>query len=58
VFRQTESHLLRSRNDDHVGGKRCQLSRRFYLKNAYEVAGILEEDYVDGHGTYLFRKGL
>ena len=34
------------------------LTRRFYLKNGYEVAGILKDYYADGHDQYLFRKRL
>jgi ribosomal protein S18 acetylase RimI-like enzyme len=35
-----------------------ELTRRFYLKNGYEVAGILKDYYADGHDMYLFRKRL
>lgn len=34
------------------------LTRRFYLKNGYEVAGILKDYYADGHDQYLFSKRL
>ncbi len=35
-----------------------ELTRRFYVKNGYEVAGILKDYYADGHDMYLFRKRL
>jgi len=35
-----------------------ELTRRFYLKNGYEVAGVLKDYYADGHDMFLFRKRL
>jgi ribosomal protein S18 acetylase RimI-like enzyme len=35
-----------------------ELTRRFYAKHGYEVAGILKDYYADGHDMYLFRKRL
>ena len=35
-----------------------ELTRRFYLKNGYEVAAILKDHYADGHDMVIFRKRL
>ena len=34
------------------------LTRRFYLKNGYEVAAVLKDHYADGHDMVIFRKRL
>jgi len=34
------------------------LTRKFYLKNGYAVAGVLKDYYADGHDQYLFSKRL
>jgi GNAT superfamily N-acetyltransferase len=35
-----------------------ELTRRFYLKNGYEVAAVLKDYYAVGHDMVVFRKGL
>ena len=35
-----------------------ELTRRFYLKNGYDVAGILKDYYADGHDMVIFGKRL
>ena len=35
-----------------------ELTRRFYLKNGYEVAAILKDHYADGHDMVVFSKRL
>jgi ribosomal protein S18 acetylase RimI-like enzyme len=35
-----------------------ELTRRFYLKNSYEVAAILKDYYADGNDMFVFRKRL
>jgi ribosomal protein S18 acetylase RimI-like enzyme len=34
------------------------LTRRFYLKNGYDVAAILKDHYADGHDMVIFSKRL
>jgi ribosomal protein S18 acetylase RimI-like enzyme len=35
-----------------------ELTRRFYLKNGYEIASVLKDFYADGHDMVTFRKRL
>jgi ribosomal protein S18 acetylase RimI-like enzyme len=35
-----------------------ELTRRFYLKHGYEVAGVLKDYYADGHDMVVYRKRL
>ncbi len=35
-----------------------ELTRRFYLKNGYEVAAVLKDYYADGHDLVYYRKRL
>jgi ribosomal protein S18 acetylase RimI-like enzyme len=62
--------LLRHAEEDirHSGGRLLlletsslpsyELTRRFYLKNHYEVAAVLKDYYADGHDMVVFRKRL
>jgi ribosomal protein S18 acetylase RimI-like enzyme len=34
------------------------LTRRFYIKHGYEVAGVLKDYYADGHDMVVYRKRL
>lgn len=33
-------------------------TRRFYVKNGYEIAAVLQDYYADGHDMVVFRKRL
>jgi GNAT superfamily N-acetyltransferase len=35
-----------------------ELTRKFYLKHGYELAGTLKDFYADGHDMVIFRKRL
>ena len=35
-----------------------ELTRKFYVKNGYDVAGILKDYYADQHDMYIFSKRL
>ena len=35
-----------------------ELTRKFYLKHGYEVAGVLTDYYADGHDMVIYRKRL
>ena len=35
-----------------------ELTRRFYLKNGYDVLAVLKDYYADGHDMVVFRKRL
>jgi hypothetical protein len=35
-----------------------ELTRRFYVKNHYEVAAVLKDYYADNHDMVVFRKRL
>jgi ribosomal protein S18 acetylase RimI-like enzyme len=35
-----------------------ELTRRFYLKHAYEQAAVLKDYYADGHDMVIYRKRL
>jgi ribosomal protein S18 acetylase RimI-like enzyme len=62
--------LLRHVEEDirHSGGRMLfletsslptyELTRRFYLKNGYEVAAVLKDYYADNHDMFVFRKRL
>lgn len=35
-----------------------ELTRRFYLKHAYDLAAVLQDFYADGHDMVIYRKRL
>jgi ribosomal protein S18 acetylase RimI-like enzyme len=35
-----------------------ELTRKFYLKHGYAVAGVVEDYYADGHDLVIYRKRL
>jgi ribosomal protein S18 acetylase RimI-like enzyme len=35
-----------------------ELTRKFYLKHGYQVAGVLQDYYADGHDMVIYRKRL
>jgi ribosomal protein S18 acetylase RimI-like enzyme len=35
-----------------------ELTRKFYVKHKYDVAGIIKDYYADGHDMYIFSKRL